>query len=95
MELWTSNTKCISRLQNSFANKFAISSSGFNVPLSIEDKKTIDGIVEYFSKFSASELVDITHHQDPWVDAYVPKYNNEITKESNIKYFSQLKRKKV
>lgn len=76
--------------RNSLSNIFTDISS-FRFPLSIGDKATIDDIVHSFSRYTASELVDITHHQDPWINSYIPRYNNEISKESILAYFSNLK----
>ena len=74
---------------DSFASNFTDTTSSIS-HLSNGDKEIIDNIVDEFSEYTASELVDITHHQDPWLDAYIPRYNNEITKESILCYFSNL-----
>ena len=55
--------------------------------LSEEDKELICQVVDLFSPYSASELVRMTHNQKPWIDAYVPNENNEITCESIREYF--------
>lgn len=52
------------------------------------DKKLIDDIVDKFSNYTATDLVSITHHQSPWIDAYVPYMNNEITIDSIKRYFN-------
>ena len=53
-----------------------------------KDKEEINSVVDYFSKYSASSLVGITHRQAPWKNAYEPGSNNEITVESLREYFS-------
>lgn len=53
------------------------------------DKKIIESVVDQFSDYSTTSLVSITHSQDPWLNAYVPYYNNEITQESIREYFVQ------
>lgn len=54
-------------------------------------RELIDGIVAECAKYSASTLVDITHSQSPWIDAYNrPGINNPITNESIINYFKQV-----
>lgn len=78
--------------RNSFASIFTDTNS-FGTHLSANDKEIIDWIVDSFSSYSATDLVDITHHQDPWLDAYIPRYNNEITKEAILNYFKNLKHK--
>ena len=47
----------------------------------------MDEILEECAQYSASFLVDITHNQDPWYDAYEKYCNNVITKESIKEYF--------
>lgn len=53
-----------------------------------EDKVLIDEVVNKFSDYSAKDLVDITHRQKPWQDAYVPNRNNEITIKAIEDYFN-------
>ena len=54
-----------------------------------DDQELINEIVDECSKYSASALVDITHHQSPWLDAYVPGYNNVISQNSIRDYFAE------
>lgn len=56
--------------------------------ISEEDKERIEAVVDKFSEYSASDLVRLTHIQKPWIDAYVPNRNNEITIESIGVYFN-------
>lgn len=51
------------------------------------DQKNMDEILEECAPYSASSLVDITHNQDPWFDAYERYCNNVITNESIEEYF--------
>lgn len=53
-----------------------------------EDKIRIDAVVDRFSDYSATDLVTLTHKQSPWLDAYVPHMNNEITVEAIKEYFN-------
>lgn len=52
------------------------------------DKELIDSVVDKFSEYSASDLVGLTHRQQPWIDAYSPHRNNEITREAIEDYFN-------
>lgn len=55
-----------------------------------EDENRIYGIVDECANYSASQLVEITHHQTPWIEAYnKPGANNEITLESIKAYFQE------
>ena len=54
-----------------------------------EDKKLINKVVEKFSAYSATDLVALTHAQSPWIDAYIPHQNNEITINAIKEYFDE------
>lgn len=64
-------------------------SERLSTPFTENDKKLINGIVDECAQYSASTLVEITHHQSPWIDAYKPYSNNVITKRSIKEYFSE------
>ena len=53
------------------------------------DRKIIDAMVDECGEYSASALVDISHNQDPWRNAYQKGWNNIITTDSICKYFSE------
>lgn len=52
-----------------------------------DDKTLIDKIVDEFSNYSATDLVELTQHQTPWIDAILSQ-NNEITNKSIFEYFN-------
>ncbi|WP_418822096.1 Panacea domain-containing protein [Ruminococcus sp.] len=56
--------------------------------ISDEDKEMINKVVDKFSKYSATDLVALTHKQLPWIESYVPHMNNIITNESIKEYFN-------
>lgn len=58
------------------------------IAISTQDREMIDDMVDECNKYSASALVEITHHQSPWMEAYKPGCNNVITNDSIKKYFS-------
>ena len=53
-----------------------------------EDKGLIERVVDKFADYSATDLVSLTHRQSPWIDAYVPYQNNEITIKAIREYFN-------
>ena len=55
--------------------------------ISDNDKSLIDKVIDKFADYSATDLVSLTQKQSPWIDAYTPYQNKEITIESIIKYF--------
>lgn len=52
-------------------------------------KNLIDEIVDGFSEYSATALVNITHQQKPWSDVYEEGMNQIITKNSIRRYFEE------
>lgn len=59
--------------------------------ISDDDKEMIRAVVDKFAHCSATFLVNLTHNQDPWINAYVNGQRNEITKEDIKRYFEQEK----
>ena len=57
--------------------------------ISQEDQRMINTMVDQCAAYSASQLVEITHHQDPCKSAYKPGLNREITQESIRRYFAE------
>ena len=63
----------------------------FTHTISQSARKLMDGIITQCAQYSASTLVDITHSQSPWIDAYNhPGHNNPITNDSIMNYFRQV-----
>lgn len=56
--------------------------------ISKNDRKEIRDVVDEFRDYTASDLVELTHSQDPWKDAYEPYMNNPISNEAILRYFS-------
>lgn len=55
--------------------------------ISENDKTVLKNILNTYGGYPASRLVEITHRQDPWKNAYVPNCSNIITKQSIIDFF--------
>ena len=55
--------------------------------ISNSDKKLIDAMLDHCAKFSTSALVDITHSQTPWKNAYRNGFDNEISLNAIRSYF--------
>lgn len=60
-----------------------------NILILNRDKKMINEIVDECANYSASYLVEITHNQDPWNDAYERYCNNVISNDSIKEYFEK------
>lgn len=56
--------------------------------ISQNDKDIICKLVDKFAKYSTTSLVNITHRQSPWIDAYQQGYSNTITNEAIRSYFN-------
>ncbi len=54
-----------------------------------EDRKIIDKVIVECSAYSTSKLVDITHSQPPWRNAYHHKKNSVISNKSIKRFVSQ------
>lgn len=52
-----------------------------------EDKPKIDEMVQMCEPYTATALVNITHNQRPWKDAYSRGYNMEITNDAILEYY--------
>lgn len=57
--------------------------------VSSEDRKIINDMVDQCSKYSARDLVEITHNQAPWMNTYRKGWNNIISKECIYDYFNE------
>lgn len=53
-----------------------------------EDKELIKTVIDKFADYSATDLVSLTHNQFPWIDAYIPHMNREITPDAIREYFN-------
>lgn len=62
---------------------------GDTVVISEDDQELINAVVDACASYSASALVNITHHQAPWSSVYEPGKNNIITCHSIQEYFSE------
>lgn len=65
------------------------SNNNKNETVLIDDIKRINAIVDEAKKYSAFQLVEITHHQTPWISAFKPGKNNVISIESIRMFFSE------
>lgn len=54
--------------------------------MSTDEKETLEAVWESYAGYSAFELVELTHEQKPWREAYK---NNEYIKNNDIKKFFQ------
>ena len=61
-----------------------------HVCITNQDKEIINEVLELFSYTPVYEMVNITHHQTPWMDASKNPFSNEITIGAIEQYFSDL-----
>lgn len=63
-------------------------SEGKNFEIKEESKETIEAVWKGFKDYSASELVDMTHAEDPWLNCI--NNNDDVIKKEDIKrYFEK------
>lgn len=60
-----------------------------NIFIESSDREMINEIVNECDRFSATDLVEITHKQTPWINAYEKFRNNEISIESIKEFFRE------
>ena len=60
-----------------------------DINISNQDKEIINEVLESFAKTPIFRLVEITHHQTPWMSAIKNFFSKEITNESIQQYFCQ------
>lgn len=53
-----------------------------------KDKTIIEKLVDKFANYSTTTLVNVTHRQSPWMDAYEQGQSNVITVEAIRRYFN-------
>jgi uncharacterized phage-associated protein len=70
-----------------FVNNTLELPKNYDSSLSVDIKKFLDGIWELFSKYSARELVNITHSHKPWMDAYATGIGSVIDKSVLASYY--------
>lgn len=56
-------------------------------PFDHNDKIILNNIIDECSKYSASALVEITHNQSPWREAYYSNCHNSIITTESIKAY--------
>lgn len=60
-----------------------------------KDREIINDVVNECSKYSASQLVEITHNHSPWINAYASGKNSVITIPSLIKFINSIPGEKI
>lgn len=53
----------------------------------VKDREMINEMVDSCSEYSAGALVEITHNQAPWLEAYRSGWNNVIENDNIKKFF--------
>ena len=61
----------------------------FYEKISFSDRTIINDVIEAAENYSASQLVEITHKQSPWKNAYNKGFNNKITNEAILDFFER------
>ena len=71
------------------SSQIPVTRSSIEGNIAYNDKLVINAIIDVCSKFTASQLVDITHNQTPWMEAYSFGRDCVITKNSIKKFFEK------
>lgn len=62
---------------------------GYYGKIKLSDAKLIESMIQRTKSYSAARLVEITHNQAPWKNAYRPRMNRVISNESIYNYFKE------
>lgn len=98
IEAW-SNGPVVREIYDIHRGKFQVSYDDFssysNQELNIEQKETVDTVLEAYGSKSAQWLSDQTHSENPWQNARkglsdTDRGNREITLESMAEYYETL-----
>lgn len=97
IEAWANGPVCPD-LYNQHRGKFKVCSediSGSPDRLTDNQKETIQTVLEHYSGFGAQYLSELTHAEDPWIQAREglrpgERGNNEITPDSMALYYGGL-----
>jgi uncharacterized phage-associated protein len=96
IEAWA-NGAVIRALFNVHRNMFKVSEATFsngNVSsLTTSQRDNIDKVLDFYGEYTAQQLSDINHQEDPWVNARkglspMARSNVEITKGAMLEYHS-------
>ena len=97
IEAWA-NGPVVRKLYEKHRGYYYIASRQINgsiATLTDEQKKTIDAVVKAYGSFSSSELINLTHKEQPWKDARKgvkegALCSNEITRADMASYYGNL-----
>lgn len=96
IEAWKDGPVCPS-LWREHASAFRVArlSKGSADNLTAREKKTVKQVLAFYGKRSAQWLSDLSHSEDPWLDARKgvrdgARSNNEITARAMNEYYSSL-----
>lgn len=57
--------------------------------IAVSDQDIINRVIDETIGYTAFQLVEITHQQAPWKNAYMHGYNNVISNDSILAYFKE------
>lgn len=101
IEAWAAGP-VVRSLYSLHKGQFQITAATFKGDLSAVDpdqRKTIDRVVDHYGKYSAAQLSDLTHREQPWIQARVgvaeaERSENVIGLESMTTYYTERSRLK-
>ena len=96
IEAWA-NGAVVRDLYNLHKGKFKVNKESFTEgnsnALTDSEKENIDKVLDFYGDYTAQQLSDINHQEDPWINARgdLPAMaicNNEITRDAIFEYHS-------
>lgn len=91
IEAWR-NGPVVRRLYDAHKGEFRVAkiAGGNPTTLSVEQRATVDEVLNFYGGKSAQWLSDITHLEEPWKEAWSRGANTTITKEKLAEYYSSI-----
>jgi uncharacterized phage-associated protein len=91
IEAWK-NGPVVRELWDAHRGQFRVSKVACGNPdtLDVDQKDTVDHVLEFYGDKNAQWLSDLTHMEDPWKEAWEKGPNSVITKETLAEYYSSI-----
>lgn len=86
------NGPVVRELWEATKGRFRVDSiqAGDSDSLTVDQKASIDNVLEFYGNKDAQWLSDLTHMEDPWKQAYEQAQNTEITPAALVEYYSSI-----
>lgn len=77
-------------------NKYETGPMGTDLPgaaaknLHPDAAKIVDSVLDFYGKLNKEALIELTHGEAPWRDAYAEQRNTEISRRAMLRFYTKL-----